>query len=451
VDSEHRSSPNRQIPTVSLRPRIHERGDLRLDAVIDFVTFAAKPMPLVSLLDEAPRRLASIFRADVVSLYLLEGDGDTLVMRGNIGFPESVLGQVRLKVGEGITGMAVEVLRPVSVNAAEHHAGYRYFPELAEERFPVFATVPIIGRRGPLGAVVIQRGGAEPFPDPDVQLLVALAASIAAGVRAAELIDSLRDKNTVTRKTGGGTRKITLPGRPIVAGRVLGAVAALKRPPSHPRATRFADDVGRVKVAFEIADKAIRGLIARAETDAMGADAQFLHTYLQIVDDARLRDETLRLCVQGASIANALGDVARRVVRVAAVEGSEFLEERARDIEDLCDALTMIASTDPRAELPTKAILIGNRLTVFDVLVSARSRPVGIALSESVIGPRNQVLLRLLGLPAMADVGGLFRWVSDGDIALIDGDHGLFVVNPTRSEIASLREERKATSRPPPG
>ena len=81
---------------------------------------------------------------------------------------------------------------------------------------------------------------------------------------------------------------------------------------------------------------------------------------------------------------------------------------------------------------------------VFDVLVSARSQPAGIALSDRAAGPRTQALLRLLGVPAVVDLQGLFRWAADGDVALLDGDHGLFVINPSKSEMAGLREHRRA-------
>jgi phosphotransferase system enzyme I (PtsP) len=54
--------------------------------------------------------------------------------------------------------------------------------------------------------------------------------------------------------------------------------------------------------------------------------------------------------------------------------------------------------------------------------------------------------LRLLGVPAVVDVQGLFRWASDGDIALLDGDHGIFVINPSKSEMASLREYKRSLS-----
>ncbi len=421
----------------------------RLDAVMDFVTFAAKPRPLASLLDEAPRKLAEIVRADVCSLYVVEGDGETLVMRGNVGFPERALGQVRLTVGEGITGTAVEMLRPVSVDEAGAHDSYRHFPELGEERFPVFAAVPIIGRRGALGAVVAQRRAGEPFEARDVELLAALAATISAGVRNAELIDSIRERaGAPARKTGGGTRRVLLPGRPVSPGRVVGAIAALKRPPARPKQTRREDDRARLKSAFESTDKALRAIERRAT--ALGVDASFLGTYVQIVNDARLRGETLKLVEDGMGVAEAIGKIVRRVAKAAVAENSPFLEERARDIEDLCDALVMIASSDPRAELPTRAVLVADQLTVFDVLVSARSKPVGIVISERGIGPRTDALLALLGVPAIVGVDGLFKWASDGDLALLDADHGLLVLNPSRSEVAAAREARKRGRAPGP-
>src|SRR6185437_2821452 len=119
-----------------------------------------------------PRRIAEIVGADVASLYLLEGEGGELVMRGNVGFPQGARGVVRLAVGEGITGMAVECMRPMSVVQAHHHERYRGFPELDEERYPVFLAVPVLGHQRALGALVVQRAGDLPFAASDVDLIV---------------------------------------------------------------------------------------------------------------------------------------------------------------------------------------------------------------------------------------------------------------------------------------
>ena len=55
-------------------------------------------------------------------------------MRGNVGFPKGARGTVRLNVGEGITGLAVESLYPVSAAWAPDHGHYREFPELERVR-----------------------------------------------------------------------------------------------------------------------------------------------------------------------------------------------------------------------------------------------------------------------------------------------------------------------------
>jgi phosphotransferase system enzyme I (PtsP) len=200
-----------------------------------------------------------------------------------------------------------------------------------------------------------------------------------------------------------------------------------------------------LKGAFDVAEKAIRGLRERASAIGIGREAQFLATYGEILDDARFRQRATQLAASGVGVAQALSQVARDVTRTAvSFTRDAFVEERARDIEDLCDALTMLADTDRRSVLPSKALLVGDTLTVFDLLVSARSQPAGIALSERGSGPRTRALLKLLNVPAVVEVQGLFRWASDGDIAMLDGDHGLLIINPSKAEMASLREQRRS-------
>ncbi|MBK8253688.1 MAG: GAF domain-containing protein [Polyangiaceae bacterium] len=404
-------------------------------------------MPLTLLLDEGPRRIASILEADVASLYLLERDGDELVLRGNVGFPSVARGRVRLRVGEGITGLAVECGRPISVVHASSHRAFRAFPELDEDRYPVFLAVPILGHGRPLGALVVQRAGERELGRDDIHLALALTTPISTGIRHAQLLDDLREKN---RKTGGGTRKVTLPGMPIVGGRALGAVAALRRPAPTQKRTRSPDDLRTLRSAFEVAEKLMLSLRGRAHAHGLGEQARFLDTYEQILSDGRLRDRAHELMSDGKGVAEALGQIAREVARTAnsGTTGDPFLQERARDIEDLCDALLMLASPDARAELPQKAVLLGNDLTVFDLIVSARSNPVAVVLTERALGPRTRVLLKLLNVPAIVDVGGAYRWASPGDVALVDADHGFLVINPSKAEIAGVRAQRKKAKSP---
>jgi phosphotransferase system enzyme I (PtsP) len=368
-------------------------------------------------------------------------------MRGNVGFSRAALGQVRLHIGEGMTGEAVEYLRPVTSDHAPEDAAYKSFDVLGEERYPVFLAIPVRGKTGPLGALVVQRSRSA-FVERDIELLATLGAIVAAGIRHAELIDTRRDRPPA-RKAGGGTRKVTLTGRPFVGGRAIGAIAALRRPAARPSETRedadVRDDRKLLRGAFDVAEKAIRALADRAKVERIGDEAAFLSTYVEILGDARFRERADELLADRTGIPNALSRVAREVTRTAvSITRDPFLEERARDVEDLCDALVMLAATDKRAELPTKAILVGDALSVFDLLISARAHPVAIALTDRGGGPRTRTLLRLFAVPAIVGVEGLFRWASDGDVALVDADHGLLVINPSKSEVAALREYKRA-------
>jgi phosphotransferase system, enzyme I, PtsP len=416
--------------------------------VLKFVEWSARGMPLVSMLDEAPRLIARLLGADVCSVYLREGDGHTLVMRGNVGFGQQAVGRVQLEVGQGITGSCVAARAPTRVSTASEHEQYIHFDDLGEDQFPVFLAAPILGRRIALGAVVVQRRD-RAFSDQDVERLLLLSALIAAGIRTAEILDERRERPV--RKAGGGTRKLTLTGRPVHGGRALGAAAVLRRPGQRP-STRVgseatvATETRALTAAFETAEKSILALQERAQRRMPSSEVNFIATYMQILGDMRFRERALECVAQGHGIASSLGQVAREANKYAlSFTRDSFLEERARDMEDLCDALVMLASGDQRADLPTKGVLLGDAVTVFDVLMCLRAHPVGVALTERAISPRTNTLLALMDVPAITGVEGLFRWASDGDIVMLDADHGLLVINPAKSEIAAMREWKRRT------
>ncbi len=413
----------------------------QLDHVVDYLSFVAKSKPLSVLLSEAPRRIAACVGAEVASLYLLEGEGEELVLRGNVGFPFRARGKVRLRVGEGLTGRAVELQYPVSSNDAPDEERYRGFPELDEERFPSFVAVPIIGTKGPLGAVVVQRSGGHPFTEADISLIAALTAPISTGLRMARLLTELRD--TSTRQAGGGTKKITLPGVPMVPGRAVGAVAAIRRPATSPRRAARDEDADAFRAAHDAAQTSLRRLAELADTRRLPDTRAFIDRYLIMLEDQRLIDRTHEMIRAGESLGHALGEVAREATRVANDTQDAYLIERAGDLEQLCDALLMLAHPDARARLPSKPVVLADQLSIYDVLISVRAQPAGFVLSEHAPRERTRLLLELIGVPAITDVVGAFRWVSPGDIAMVDGDHGFLIINPSRADIAAFRAERK--------
>src|SRR5690349_18550817 len=104
----------------AIRMHVHQRDDFRIDGILRLIEVASEPGSLPKVLQRMCRQVATIAHADVVSVYVREQstEGEALVLRANVGFPESAIGNVKLALGEGITGTAAEVMRPISAKVA---------------------------------------------------------------------------------------------------------------------------------------------------------------------------------------------------------------------------------------------------------------------------------------------------------------------------------------------
>ncbi len=113
-------------------------GTLELDAVLMHI------MEVVS----------QVTNANAVLLYLLDQERGDLILRASSRPHPNLIGVVRLKLGEGITGWAAQHKEPVAIASnAREDPRFKYIRELPEDRCEAFLAVPII-RRGKLIGVV---------------------------------------------------------------------------------------------------------------------------------------------------------------------------------------------------------------------------------------------------------------------------------------------------------
>jgi len=101
-------------------PRVPVQIVGRSDRVQAALRFAAGASPGGSLsggLCFLCEQLATMIGVPVASAYVLEGSHE-LVLRGTFGFTHEAIGEVRMKVGQGITGTCVETMSPVTVDDA---------------------------------------------------------------------------------------------------------------------------------------------------------------------------------------------------------------------------------------------------------------------------------------------------------------------------------------------
>ena len=133
--------------------------------------------------------IASRFKTDVCSAYLLEPDRSNLVLAATLGLHPRSIGTLRMPLNEGLTGLVAEQLLPVAVDDARRHPRYKYFKESGEEEYRSFLGVPLIERGILQGVLVVQTKEPRAFREDEIRMLIEAANQVAPVVSEARTLD----------------------------------------------------------------------------------------------------------------------------------------------------------------------------------------------------------------------------------------------------------------------
>ena len=406
---------------------VHHRGDRGVDGILRLIELASHDGELESMLTAMTDEIAAITGVEIASVYVVEDE--RLVMRGNHGFPETAIGTTVLAVGEGLTGLVAECMRPVSAAHAATEAAYKHVPGLGEEQFPVYAGVPLISGGAVVGVLVLQRRK-KAFATDEVTLATALGAPFTLAIE--------RRRSTAVRsaRLGGAAH-----GGGVVLGRAgivptTTAVADALRAASvgsdgHSNPLRIALELDRVLARLR--DDLGRALKKLGESDDEQIGA-VLDRFTLTLCDQRLRE---RLLAAGGE-SSGLRAVAKDYVRASVRLGTG--EERVLEIEEVCALIGMTA--DARSSARTGSVWLADRVGAV-MMLAAVARGASAVVTADTATPTAIAIARTAKLPLVTGVSGLFGWARTGDLLAVDGETGTVLVHPAPTEIERLRRERK--------
>ncbi|MGD0098012.1 MAG: alpha-glucan family phosphorylase [Terracidiphilus sp.] len=163
-----------------------ERLVLTLEEITSLTEEGGKPAD--TLLNVAAL-IASRFRTDVCSAYLLEPDRSNLVLAATLGLHPQCIGTLRMPLNEGLTGLVAERVLPVAVEDVRNHPRFKYFKESGEEEYLSFLGVPLIDRGVLQGVLVVQTREPRSFRENEIRMLVEAATQVAPVVSEARTLD----------------------------------------------------------------------------------------------------------------------------------------------------------------------------------------------------------------------------------------------------------------------
>lgn len=192
--------------TTALEQEKLRRENARLKALVPLYelsrTFMGKS-ELAEVLDQIVTAAREETRAEVVSLMLLEQDGQSLSIAAASGLSQEVVSSARSMVGSGIAGWVAAQGKPLMI--AE---GIPLDPELqgAMGKPEVLSalSLPLITRGETIGVLNLARlRGGEVFTHGDLELAVVLAGQAAFAIDKARLIEDLRAIGEISQKLAG--------------------------------------------------------------------------------------------------------------------------------------------------------------------------------------------------------------------------------------------------------
>lgn len=409
---------------------VHHRGDRGVDGILRLIELASHDGSLEAMLTAMCDEVASIMDVDIASIYVVEDD--KLVMRGNHGFAASAIGNTMLRVGEGITGLVAECMRPVSAAQAAKEAAYKEVPGLGEDRFPVFAGVPLISGGAVAGVLVVQRKK-KPFSPDEVTLATALAAPVTLAVerRRATAVRSARLLGTPRAGTG------VVLGRAGIVPTATAVAGMLAVPAVHSAARVAAEDARDVERDVDRVLGRLRDDLGRALKKLGDADDPLvggaLDRFTLALCDARLR----KRLVAAANEPSGLRGVAKDYARAATRLGAE--EQRMLEIEELCAMIGM--TLDPHSSTRPGSVWLADRIGAIATLVAVARGASALVVCDTA-STTAVAIARAAQLPLLTGVSGLFGWARAGDLLAVDGGTGTVLVHPAPTEIERLRRER---------
>jgi phosphotransferase system enzyme I (PtsP) len=376
---------------------------------------------------------------DVCSVYMTDAVRGEHVLMATDGLRPGAVGKVRLKLGQGLIGLAASRAEPVNVDNAPAHPAFRYIAATGEAPFHGFIGVPIIRRRKVLGVLAAQQREQRKYTADEESFLVTLAAQLAGCINQAEIRQALD-------RLGGDALSDTLFLEGVASARglaigeavVVFPAAALERVPDkdienpEAEASRF-----RQAVAAELAE--LQRLSERMRLLLAAGDRALFDAYALLLGSDSLVNGTLERIYAGNWAPGALRATVLEYANIFTEMDDPYLRERAADILDLGQRLLnrLQEAQAINRDYPDHTVLMGDEISVSQLLDVPPEKLKGLVSVRGTGASHVALLARGLGVPAVFGVSNLPPGRLNGREVVVDGYTVRVCIQPS----PALRQE----------
>ena len=253
-----------------------------------------------------------------------------------------------------------------------------------------------------------------------------------------------------------------LHGYPVSSGITIGyahLVSTARLEVAHYEVPASAVDaeIERFDEGMRSARDELEDLKSHIPADAPSEFEAFLNLHRMILNDSALSDaprEVIR--TRHANAEWALVQQMERLVERFEEIDDPYLRERKADVQQAVERVLKAlmggqSLAAPAVSEEQKLIVVAHDLSPADMILFKRHRYGGFVTDVGGVTSHTAIVARSLAIPAIVGLHHARQTISEGELLIVDGEHGLLVVNPDPVVLAEYRgrqaEIRKARQR----
>ncbi len=388
-------------------------------------------------------------QTDVCSIYLFYEDTEELVLTATKGLHPRSIGTVKMKLGEGLTGLALKELRPICEKNASRNSYFKYFPGIGEEKYESFLAVPIVRGNRRIGAMVIQNTKKDYFTDEDVRVLRAITSQLANTIETTKLLMTIREGDGKKAEPLGKERLKFLKGKIGSSGLALGEAAVMGASHLDELLSRekknSAYSLEDFKRALHTSEEELKKLQADIEKNLSDVASLIFTAQRLMLKDKAFVDSILSLMDKGVNPAQAILETVKKYIAAFETMTNSYWREKSHDVEDVGRRLlkNLVGFEEADVDYQNR-IIVARELFPSDIFKLFSQKIKGIVLLSGGVSSHLSILARSLNIPLVIVDEPELLHLSAGTPLILDADAGNVYINPTEKITAPFREREQA-------
>lgn len=209
------------------------------------------------------------------------------------------------------------------------------------------------------------------------------------------------------------------------------------------------EEVNRLDMAIATAISQLDFLYENALEKVGKGQAEIFEVHKMLIQDKDFQGDIVAIITtESVNAEYAVEKAGNKYKQMFAAMENEYMQERSQDIGDISERMIRVLLGEEENEILVNepVIVVADDLSPSETIRMDKSKVIGFIMKKGTVNSHTAILARSMNLPSLVKVEVGQNGICSGQLAIIDGFEGNFIVNPdfnTLSQMEHLQTEWK--------